>query len=367
MAATFSYICSLKEIAVMRALLLLFAILTFAGCAEPEVETTPDTNDSIPTAGGEVNVYTHRHYEVDKQLFAEFTEQTGIEVNVLKAGADELMVRIENEGERSPCDLLVTVDAARLVKAKEKGILQPISSEELDTNIPANMRDADGYWYAQTLRGRILVYSKDRVQPKELTTYEDLVQPEWQGRLLVRSSSNIYNQSLMASIIEHNGPEAAEAWAKGIVGNLAQDPKGKDRDQVKFIASGIGDVALVNTYYLGKMLNSEDPAEVEAAEAVGIFFPNQEGRGAHVNISGAGVAVNSPNKENAILLLEFLSQPDAQMRFAEANYEYPVHPNVAPSDLLKSWGPFKADEISLEQLGKRNAEAVATFDAAGWQ
>lgn len=345
-------------------LLILAAAVTLTGCFG---ETNTTQVDETQEEQGYVTLYTHRHYDVDKQLYQTFTEKTGIKVNVVKAKAGELLVRLEKEGKNSPADLLMTVDAGRLVQAKQKGLLQTVNSEFLNTTVPANLRDADGQWYAMTKRARIIVYSKDRVNPEELTTYEALATDQWAGRVLVRSSSNMYNQSLMAALINHLGPDSAQAWATGVVGNMAQDPKGNDRDQVKFIAAGHGDVALVNTYYIGKLLNSEDLEEIEAGKMVGVFFPNQDGRGAHINVSGAGVTANAPNKENAIKLLEFLASEEAQKVYAEANFEYPVNANVAPSELLQSWGDFKEDNISLSLLGEANAAAIEVFEAAGWK
>lgn len=315
----------------------------------------------------EVNVYTHRHYDTDKKLFEMFTERTGIEVNVVKAEADQLIKRLELEGKNSPADVLITVDAGRLFKAKSKGLLQPITSVILNNSIPSHLRDPEGYWYGLTIRARVIVYHKDRVKPGELSTYEALTDKKWKGRILVRSSHNIYNQSLLASIIAAKGLTYAEDWAKKVVANMARKPKGNDRDQVKAIAAGIGDIALVNTYYIGKMLNSKNPQEREAAEQVGIFFPNQNDRGAHINVSGAGVTVSSKNRKNAIKLLEFLMGDDAQRLFAEANYEYPVKPGVERSEIIKSWGNFKADSINMSLLGKLNREAVEVFDRVGWR
>lgn len=315
---------------------------------------------------GEVNIYTHRHYEVDRQIFEKFEEETGIKVNLVKAGADELIVRLENEGEQSPADLLFTVDAGRLTMAKDKGLFQPIESETLNAAIPAHLRDPEGHWFAQTMRARILAYSKDRVNPDELSTYEALTDPEWNGRILVRTSANIYNQSLLASIIAHHGEEAAEEWARGMVNNFAREPKGNDTDQIIAVAAGIGDVALVNSYYIGKLLQSEDAGQKAAADQIEVFFPNQDGRGTHVNISGAGVTRYAPNKENAIRLLEYMATPEVQSLYAEANAEFPVHREAEQSELLKSWGEWKQDTLSLQKLGANNSAAVETFDRAGW-
>ncbi|HLV02829.1 MAG TPA: Fe(3+) ABC transporter substrate-binding protein [Acidobacteriota bacterium] len=316
---------------------------------------------------GEVNVYSHRHYEIDATLFEDFTRETGIKVNVVKGNADELIKRLELEGDQSPADLLITVDAGRLHRAKEKNLLQPIQSELVKQRVPSHLRDPEGYWFGLTQRARVIVYSKERVDPAKLSTYEALIEPEWKGRILVRSSSNIYNQSLLASMIATRGKEEALKWARGIVTNMARTPRGSDRDQIKAIASGVGDIALVNTYYLGLMLTSADPQEREAASKVAIFFPNQGDRGAHVNVSGAGVTRSAKNVENAVHLLEFLVDEDAQGLFARANSEYPVNPAVEPSELLQSWGDFKADTLNLPLLGEHNLDAVQIFDQAGWR
>jgi len=314
-----------------------------------------------------VNVYTHRHYEADQKLFDMFTEATGIKVNVVSASADELIQKLELEGANSPADVLITVDAGRLYRAASKDLLQAVQSETLEANIPAKFREPAGHWFGLTYRARIFAYSKDRVKPEELSSYEALTEPQWKGRVLTRSSENIYNQSLLASIIAHNGKEGAETWAAGLLANMAREPKGSDRDQVKAVAAGEGDVAIVNTYYIGIMLNDENEEERKAAEQVAIFFPNQADRGTHINISGAGVTKYAPNKANAIKLLEFLSSKEAQEFLANINFEYPVNPQASFSDLLKSWGEFKADDINLNVLGENNSDAVVVFDKVGWK
>ncbi len=318
-------------------------------------------------APSQVNVYTHRHYEADQELFGRFQETTGIKVNVVQASADELIQRLEAEGANSPADVLITVDAGRLYRAKQLGLLQPIESEVLRSSIPAHLRDPDNQWFGLTQRARIIVHSKERVQPQQLSTYEALAEPQWTGRILVRSSENIYNQSLLASIIAADGADAAQQWAEQVVANLARTPKGNDRDQVKAIAGGEGDVALINTYYLGLLLSSEDPEERRAGEQVSVFFPNQGDRGAHVNVSGAAVTASSRNRDEAVQLLEFLVSDEAQELFAAGNFEYPVKPGVPWSDLLESWGRFQADQVSLSRLGELNSEAVRIFDRAGWR
>ncbi|NUV00162.1 iron deficiency-induced protein A [Marinitoga sp. 1154] len=313
--------------------------------------------------GGEVNVYTSRHYDTDQKLYDEFTKLTGIKVNVIKAGEDELIERIKNEGSDTRADLFITADVGRLHRAKVLGLLQPIVTDVLIKNIPNNLRDRENYWYALTVRARVLAYSPERVDISKIKTYEDLINPEWKGRIVVRSSSNIYNQSLIASFVAIYGEEWALNWAKGIVNNMARKPQGNDRAQVIAVASGEGDIAIVNTYYIGKMLNSSDKQQVAAAKKIKIFFPERT----HINVSGAGIVKYSKNRENAIKLLEFLTSKEAQGEFAKANYEYPANPEVEPSELLKSWGNFTSQGIDLTLLGEYNSKAVEIMDKAGWK
>ena len=315
----------------------------------------------------EVNLYTHRHYAPDQELFAQFEKEFGIKVNVVNASADELMLKMENEGVQSPADVLITVDAGRLQRAKEKDLLQSISSEILTSNVPDHLRDVDGHWFGLTKRSRVIVYAKDRVTKDQLSTYEALTEDQWMGKILIRSSGNIYNQSLMASMIANLGEEVAAQWAAGILKNMARSPKGSDRDQMKAVAAGLGDLAIVNTYYVGKLLTSPDSMERAVGQQMGIFFPNQEGRGTHINVSGAGVAKYSPNKANAIKFIEFLSSEAAQEIFSSSNFEYPVNPKVKTSPLLQSWGAFKEDKLSLSTLGALNKSAVLLFDQVGWK
>ena len=322
---------------------------------------------SFSYADEKVTVYSHRHYEADQELYKKFTEETGVAVNVVKAGADALVERIKNEGEGSSADILITADAGRLVRAKDAGILQSATSETLKKQVPEHLRDPDGQWVAFTVRSRVLIYSKERVKPADLSTYEDLADPKWKGRLLARSSSNIYNQSLLASIIAAHGKEKALEWASAVRKNMARAPEGSDRDQMRAVAAGIGDVAIANTYYVGLLANSSDPKDREVASKIGVFFPNQEGRGAHINISGGGVVKGSKNKEHAIKLLEFLTGPEAQATFPNATYEFPLSIEDTKSDLLKSWGKFKPDGLGLNNLGELNSEAVKVFALAGWK
>ncbi len=318
-------------------------------------------------AVNEINVYSHRHYDTDKKLFKMFEEKTGIKVNVVKAKASALIKRLESEDKNSPADVLITVDAGRLFQAKQKDLLQSINSDYLIKNIPATLRDKDNKWFALTKRSRVAVYKTKAGIEKELSTYEDLANPKFKGQIMVRSSNNIYNQSLLAAIIAHHGEEYALKWAKGIVANMAKKPKGNDRYQVKAVANGIGKIAIANTYYIGKMVENKDVSQAEAVKKVKIFFPKFENGGTHINVSGAGVTKYAPNKENAIKFIEFLVSPEAQKLFAEANFEYPVLKSVKASNLVSSWGTFEDDNISINTLGENNAKAIKIFDQAGWK
>lgn len=340
---------------------LFISLMLVVSCGQSSEKTTENTDSNI------VNVYTHRHYKADDQLFKKFTEQTGIKVNIVNASADELIQRLETEGAESQADLLITVDAGRLYRAQSKDLLQPIQSDILDQNIAAHFREASGLWYGMTYRARIIAYAKDRVNPADIQNYEDLADPKWKGKILVRSSENIYNQSLLASLILANGENEAKNWASHVVANMARTPKGSDRDQVKAVAAGEGDLAIVNTYYIGLMLNDENPEERKAGESVGIIFPNQNNRGTHINISGMGVTKHAPNKANAVKLMEFLSEEEAQQMLADLNFEYPINPKAKQAETTTSWGDFKADEVELSELGQLNSESVKIFDEIGWK
>lgn len=315
----------------------------------------------------EVNVYSARHYDTDIALFDDFTDLTGIEVNLIEGGSDELIERIISEGDNSPADVLITVDAGRLWRAQQEGLFAAVDSPVLNAVVPENLRDPENEWFGLTRRARAIVYSTDVVDPSELSTYEDLASDQWEGRVCIRSSSNIYNQSLVASIIAAEGADAAEAWANGIVENLARSPQGGDTDQIRAVAAGECDVAVVNHYYYARLIASADPADQEVANAVDIFFPNQDGRGTHVNISGAGVIATGPNQTNAIRFIEFLTTPQAQEVFAGGNYELPVVAGVELSDIVESFGDFVTDDVNVAQYGENNPEAVRVVDRAGWR
>ena len=314
-----------------------------------------------------VNVYSARHYDTDDALIKKFTEDTGIKVNIIEGNSDTLLARMKQEGDLSPADVFITVDAGRLRKAEEQGVFQPTSSDTLDARIPASLRHPDGLWFGLTKRARVIVASKDRV-PAELVEldYEDLADPRFKGKVLIRSSSNIYNQSLVAALIETLGQEQTEAWCKGVVGNMARTPQGGDRDQIRAVAAGEGDFAVVNHYYLARMIDGNE-ADQAAASKVRVIFPNQGGRGTHVNVCGAGVVKTAPNRDNAVRFLEFLASEQAQKKFAEGNQEYPVAENIETSVILEGFGPFKQDSLNAATLGTNNKEAVRTMDRAGWR
>jgi iron(III) transport system substrate-binding protein len=352
-------------------LILLGAILAIGllatGCGTKPASNNNSGGEQVEQKEQVVNLFTTRHYDTDQLLFDLFSEQTGIKVNVVSAGADELIERIALEGVDTAADLLITADAGNLHKAKERGLLQPVSSSILLENIPENLRDKDNQWVGLTKRARVIVYSPDRVDSSELSTYEDLTNPKWKGRLVVRTSGQVYNQSLLASFIAIHGEEKAREWAKGIVANMVRDPQGNDRAQATAVVAGEADVTIMNTYYLGHMLNSANLEEQKVARNVGIFFPNQNGTGTHINVSGIGLTKHAKNKENAIKLMEFLASEKAQKLFADANFEFPANPAVQPNNWLKSLGEFKAQDINLSVLGENNSAAVKILNEVGWK
>ena len=312
-----------------------------------------------------VNLYSARHYDVDEQLYEEFEAETGIAVNVIEGGADELIERIVNEGEEGSADVFMAVDAGRLWRAQEAGIFQPAQSEVLDSAIPESLRESNGNWFGLTTRARVLVYNQDNVDPSELSTYEALAEPEWKGRVCVRSSENVYNQSLLGSMVESIGAEETEAWAQGLVDNFARDPEGGDVDQIKAVASGLCDVAIVNHYYWARLMKDEEDSQEIANTAV--FFPNQEDRGTHVNISGMGLVEGAPHAENAIAFMEFLVTPQAQTVFADSNNEYPVVEGVEVDPVVAELGEFKVDETNVVAYGRNNPVVNEIVDRVGWQ
>jgi iron(III) transport system substrate-binding protein len=337
------------------------------------------THDAPPSARqplrvaqtGVVNLYSARHYDTDNELYQSFSDQTGVQVQLVEAEADQLIERIKSEGANSPADLLMTVDAGRLWRAEQEGLFEPISSAVLEQAIPANLRHPDGLWFGLSKRARVIIYSKERVNPAELSTYEDLADPKWRGRLLVRSSTNVYNQSLVGSLLAVHGPQETEEWARGLVANFARPPEGGDTTQIQAVAAGVGDIAIANTYYLARMLNSDNPEERAVAEQVDVFFPNQRDRGTHVNISGAGILKTARNKNAAQQFLEHLVSRAAQEIFADGNYEYPVVNGVTINPTVDRFdgngSQFKEDTMNASIFGRNNLEALQIMDRAGWR
>ena len=318
--------------------------------------------------GKTVNIYSARKEALILPILERFRDETGTEFSLVTGKADALLKRLELEGEASPADVFITVDAGRLHRAKEAGVLQTIGSDVVNAAVPAHLRDADGYWVALSKRARTIMYANDRVDPAALSTYEGLTDPMWQGRICIRSSGNIYNQSLVASMIEANGAEQAEAWAKGMVANFARPPAGGDTDQLRAAAAGECDIAVANTYYFGRLAASAKEEDQAVAAALTAFWPNQgEGdRGVHVNVSGVGITAHAQNRDSALRLIEFLVSPEAQTWYAEVNHEYPVVPGVPVSETLGSFGTFEEDSLNLTVLGVNNRQAVEVMDRAGW-
>ncbi len=315
----------------------------------------------------EVNVYSSRHYDTDLELYEQFTEETGIEVNLIEGGSDELIERINNEGVNSPADVVITVDAGRLWRAKQAEVLQPYNSETLDNRIPEELRDEDGQWVGLSRRVRGIIYHTERVDPDELEGYWELADDKWENRICVRSSSNIYNQSLVASLIETHGEQETEEWASDFVSNFARSPQGGDTDQIKAVAAGVCDVAIANHYYLARLMGSDQQEDRDVADQVSIYFPDEEHGGAHVNISGAGIAVNAPNRENAVRFIEYLTTDEAQRLYAVANNEFPISGNLGLPDELQQMGEFESDAVNVTSYGRNNPEAIRLMDRVGWQ
>ena len=368
---------------IQRWLLALLLVAGTVACGGPDTATPPAgdpaTTDRVgeapsadPVAEGDgepvVNLYSARHYDTDDAVYALFEQQTGIRVEVIEGDSAALLERLRREGPDGPADLFVAVDAGRLHQAEQEGIFDPVESELLETRIPKSLRHPDGLWFGLTKRARVIAVAKDRSLPGTITSYEDLADPKWKGRVLIRSSSNVYNQSLMGSIVAAHGEEAAEEWCRGLVANLARKPQGGDRDQVRALAAGEGDVAVVNSYYLAQMMAADDkPSDQEAVAQVDIVFPNQDDRGTHVNISGAGVVVGAPHRANAVRLLEFLTGPEAQAIFSGGNKEYPVVEGYAVVPELEALGGFRQDEINASVFGARGQQALRMMDRCGWR
>lgn len=314
---------------------------------------------ATPVMAEEVNIYSYRQPELIQPMLDAFTAETGIKTNVafLSKGMIE---RLEAEGTRTPADVVLTSDISRLHGLVEAELTQPVTSEVLEVNIPAALRASNNEWFGLTTRARIIYASKDRVAEGEITTYEDLADPKWEGRFCTRSGTHSYNVAVTSAMLEHHGAEYTQTWLEGLKSNLARKPQGNDRAQVKAIWAGECDIAIGNTYYMGKMLSDEE--QIPWANAVNITFPEFEAGGTHVNISGVAMTKHAPNPENAVALIEFLSSPVAQQMFASTNFEYPASPSVEAEELVESWGTFTADDTNLLDIAKRRGEALALIE-----
>ena len=323
------------------------------------------------SVASEVNVYTSRHYDSDEKIYTDFKNLTGIKVNIISGKGKALMERLRLEGKNSPADLFVTSDAGNLWKIQKDGMFKEILSEKVKKTVPKNFRGPNNEWVGIAKRSRVIFYSPERVTDLEIKniTYEDLSDPKWKGRLVVRSSGNIYNQSLVASLISNIGIERTEKWAKGIVKNFARKPQGNDRSQILAVANGEADIAIANTYYIGLMLSGEKGVDQKnAAEKVSMIFPGQADTGTHINISGVGILKNAPNPSNAEKLIEYLLTDKVQKHIIDNTYEYSIKSNVMPSKIIAKFGSnFKTDETYASEFGKFNAEAVRLMDRAGWR
>ena len=317
-------------------------------------------------AEGALNLYSSRHYDTDERLYSDFEDATGITINRIEGKADELIARMEAEGANSPADVLLTVDTSRLARAKNAGILQSIDSAVLEARIPANLRDVDNQWYGFSQRARIIFFDKaDVANPP--ATYLALARPEYKGLVCIRSSSNTYNQTLLAAIITNHGARAARSWAEGVVANMAHDPQGGDTDQLRGIVSGECEIAVSNSYYFARALRKDVKGLSADIDMIGVRFPAQEAEGAHMNLSGAGVAANAPNRDNAIRFLEYLASDTAQVYFSNGNDEFPAVAGVALAENVAALGEFKADDVNLSEVARNIPEAQKIFNGVGWK
>ena len=335
--------------------LLSVAALGVAACSAP------------PPAEKVVNVYTARHYDSDLALYEQFTRETGIKVNRIEGKADELVARLKAEGTNSPADVFIAADAGALWRAQEAGLFQALKSETIEARIPAALREPDGSWFGFSRRARVVAYDAAKVKPEEVDDYAELAGPRFRGKICVRSSDSIYNLSLVGALIEAWGPQKTEAWAKGIVANMARPPEGGDRDQIRAVGAGVCEVAITNSYYYLRMASGEDAADRAVTDKVKLAFPSLDGQGTHVNIAGLGLAKASPNRENAIRLMEFLTSPAAQSHIAANNSEFPVSPEVKAPETVQSYAGFKAHPMSASAFARRQPEAQSVMSAVGWR
>lgn len=315
-----------------------------------------------------LNLYSSRHYQTDESLYLNFSKQTGIKINRIEAGEDPLIERIKNEGARSPADVLVTVDAGRLWRAEQLGLFQPVKSKILESRLPEHMQAPNDQWFGFSARARVIVYNKGAVNPADVQNYEDLANPKLKGKVCTRSGSHVYNLSLISALIEHWGERKTEEWARGVVSNFARAPKGGDTDQIRAVAAGECGVAISNSYYYVRLMKSDKPEDKKVVQAVGLIWPNQKSFGTHMNISGAGVLKNAPNRGVAVQYLEYLASDSAQQYFANGNNEWPVVKGVKlDNKVLESLGTFKMDTLNIAVLGKNQPIAQKILDRAGYK
>ncbi len=342
-----------------------------SGCGAPDGAAGSNASDGAAreegaAAAGQVNIYSGRHYDNDRVLFDEFTAETGIEYNLIEAGGASLIERIAQEGAQSPADIFMTADAGMLWRADQRGQFQPLGDPEILSRVPANLRHPQGHWLALSKRARVIIFNKEMGLPEGLSTYADLADPAHRGTICVRPSSNVYNQSLLASIIANRGEEAAREWAAGVVANFARKPQGNDTAQIEAVAAGLCRLGVVNSYYLARFIDTGDAEKDAIGEKIGVLFPNQETTGTHVNISGAGLVAHAPNPENARALIAFLLRDDIQARFAVGNNEYPAAPGVSAEGVVTKLGEFREDDVAVAEFGANQPLAIEIFDAVDW-
>jgi len=327
------------------------------------ISVEPVAAESKETEIDTLRIYSSRHYSTDESLYTDFTTQTGIEIKRVDGKGDALIARLEQEGRLAPADLFITVDSGRLWRAEQAELFQPVTSDVLTQKIPATLRAPDGQWFGFSTRARVIAYNTDKIEKGALTSYTDLADPKWKGRICVRSSSNIYNQSLLASMIAQDGEEAAKSWASGLLDNLARKPQGGDTDQIKAVAAGICDIALVNSYYFFRLQRSEKSEDTAIVENLSLVFPDQGAEGTHVNVSGAGVLKHAKNKDAAIQFLEYLTSDSAQAYFANGNNEYPVVEGVVVNSTVEAQKSFKRQDLNVREFGVHQRKAKMIFDS----
>ncbi len=344
-----------------RSALAVVGALVLAACS-------PQAGDSGAQGGaGVVNLYSARHYDSDQALYDRFTRETGITINRIEGKADELVARMTSEGANSPADLFIAADAGALWRAQQAGLFQPVTSATLDARVPANLREPDGQWYGFSRRARVVAYDPAKVKPADVDDIAKLADPRFKGQICVRSSDSVYNLSLVGAVIEQLGKDAADRWVRGVVANMARPPEGGDRDQIRAVGAGVCSIAITNSYYYLRMAHGDDARDRAVTERVKLAFPTLGGKGVHVNISGAGVAKNAPNRANAIKLLEFFTAAETQLHIARFNNEFPASPDVAPPPPVDQYAGFTANPMPVAVFARRQAEAQSLMSAAGWR